>query len=249
MLTIRVFVLFLLIKSMNLFAQNQSFMGALVRGDVSDKSIALVFTGHEFADGGNEIIKTLKSEKVKAGFFLTGDFYRKYPEIAKSLSKQRHYMGAHSDKHLLYCSWESRDSLLVSKEEFLKDLDGNYSEMEKLGLKRTALFLPPYEWYNQEIANWTMEAGGRLINFTHGTLSHADYTTPSMKNYRSSEVILKSIYQYEEEKGLNGFILLIHIGTNPERTDKLYAKLPELIKSLKGKGYSFKRIDELLGNQ
>ena len=246
MLTIRVFVLFMLMKSANLFAQNQSFMGALVRGDINDKSIALVFTGHEFADGGNAIIKALKKEKIKAGFFLTGDFYRKYPELATSLAKHRHYMGAHSDKHLLYCSWENRDSLLVSKAEFLQDLNANYVEMEKLGLKRTKLFLPPYEWYNQTIASWAEEAGNQLINFTHGTLSHADYTTPSMKNYRSSDIILESIYKYEAEKSLNGFILLIHIGTDPERTDKLYARLPELLLKLRERGYSFKRIDELL---
>jgi endoglucanase len=247
MLIIRLFVLFLLINSVNLFAQNQSFMGALVRGDINDKSIALVFTGHEFADGGKSIIRTLKKQKVKGGFFLTGDFYRKYPGLAKSLAKHGHYMGAHSDQHLLYCSWENRDSLLVTKEQFLVDLNDNYAEMEKLGIKRTKLFLPPYEWYNQAIARWTEEAGNQLLNFTHGTLSHADYTTPSMKNYRSSDTILESIYKYEAEKGLNGFILLIHVGTDPERTDKLYSRLPELMQSLKERGYSFKRVDELLG--
>jgi endoglucanase len=247
MLIVRIVGLFLLIQSAVLYAQNQSFMGALVRGDINDKSIALVFTGHEFADGGKSIIQTLKKEKVKGGFFLTGDFYRKYPELSKSLAKHGHYMGAHSDQHLLYCSWENRDSLLVTKEQFLVDLNDNYAEMGKLGIKRTKLFLPPYEWYNQTIARWTEEAGNQLLNFTYGTLSHADYTTPSMKNYRSSDTILESIYKYEAEKGLKGFILLIHIGTDPERTDKLYSRLPELIQRLKEKGYSFKRVDELLG--
>ena len=45
---------------------------------------------------------------------------------------------------------------------------------------------------------------------------------------------------------MNGFILLIHIGTDPGRTDKFYYLLPELISELKGKGYRFVRIDELL---
>ncbi len=248
MLIIRFFVGFFLLSSVNLFAQNQEFAGAWVRGDMRDKSIALVFTGHEFADGGKAIIKTLKKGKVKGGFFLTGDFYRKYPKLVKSLDRRGHYLGAHSDKHLLYCSWENRDSLLVTKEEFLYDLNANHAEMENLGIGRTRLFLPPYEWYNKTIADWTAEAGNQLINLSHGTLSHADYTTPSMKNYRNSDTILTSIYKYEEEKGLSGFILLIHIGTDPERTDKLYARLPELIKILKERGYSFKKIDELLGD-
>jgi len=69
-----------------------------------------------------------------------------------------------------------------------------------------------------------------------------------LKNYRSSEAILSSIKNYEEKNtnGLNGFILLLHIGTDPKRKDKFYDQLPGLIKWLKEKGYSFERIDSLL---
>ena len=46
--------------------------------------------------------------------------------------------------------------------------------------------------------------------------------------------------------GLNGFILLVHIGTDPRRADKFYRYLPELIHELKADGYRFVKIDELL---
>ncbi len=161
--------------------------------------------------------------------------------------KAGHYLGAHSDKHLLYCDWSNRDSLLVTKTEFLEDLRNNYAEMEKFGIKKTEAryFLPPFEWYNDSIATWTRQEGLVLINFTPGTLSPADYTTPEMKNYRSSDTIMRSILEYEQSKGMNGFILLLHIGTAPERTDKLYARLGELLDTLTDKGYSFVRIDGL----
>jgi peptidoglycan/xylan/chitin deacetylase (PgdA/CDA1 family) len=42
-------------------------------------------------------------------------------------------------------------------------------------------FLPPYEWYNDSIAAWTKQLGLQLINYTPGTLSHADYTTSKEK--------------------------------------------------------------------
>jgi hypothetical protein len=54
-------------------------------------------------------------------------------------------------------------------------------------------------------------------------------------------------YEQSSPSGLNGFILLIHIGTAPNRTDKFYHRLDELIIWLKEKGYDLKRIDELLG--
>jgi hypothetical protein len=46
--------------------------------------------------------------------------------------------------------------------------------------------------------------------------------------------------------GLNGFILLIHIGTAPERTDKFYLRLGELMAWLKDREYKLVRINELL---
>ncbi|MBN1181302.1 MAG: hypothetical protein JXB49_03375, partial [Bacteroidales bacterium] len=108
----------------------------------------------------------------------------------------------------------------------------------------------PYEWYNDSISSWTKSMGLQLINFTSGTLSNADYTTPDMPNYRSSGIIYESIINYEKEHagGLNGFILLIHIGTAPQREDKFYDYLHDLISELKSEGYKFKRIDELLSH-
>lgn len=88
--------------------------------------------------------------------------------------------------------------------------------------------------------------GIQIVNFTPGTTSNADYTTPGMKNYLSSETIYNNILKYEEKNGLNGFLLLIHIGTDPKRTDKFYNRLGELITELKNKGYELKRVDELL---
>ncbi len=114
--------------------------------------------------------------------------------------------------------------------------------------KEAHYFLPPYEWYNDSIARWTEDVGLQLINYSKGTISAADYTYPELKNYRSSGTIMASIKNYEanSSNGLNGFILISHIGTDPRRTDKFYKHLPELIQGLKQKGYQFKRINELL---
>ena len=60
--------------------------------------------------------------------------------------------------------------------------------------------------------------------------------------------IFQSIIRFEEQNspGLNGFLLLMHIGTDPSRTDKLYHYLGPLIKHLKKRGYQFERIESLL---
>ena len=69
-----------------------------------------------------------------------------------------------------------------------------------------------------------------------------------MTGYRSSQEVFDSITEYEakDPAGLNGFILLLHVGTDPARSDKFYDHLDDLLKWLQAKGYVSVRIDKLL---
>jgi peptidoglycan/xylan/chitin deacetylase (PgdA/CDA1 family) len=226
--------------------------GAIIRGDKTANRLALVFTGDEFADGAETIARVLKGNGVKASFFFTGRFYRNptFRSSIQQLKRDGHYLGAHSDEHLLYCEWNDREMLLVSRDKFEADLKRNYAAMKAFGISKNSAryFLPPFEWYNRTIADWTEGMGLRLINFTPGTRSHADYTTPQMKNYLNSDAIMRSIREYEERDaaGLNGFMLLMHVGVAPERTDKFYDRLDELIKWIRSREYRLVRVDQLL---
>lgn len=227
--------------------------GAIIRGDVSKKQIALVLTGDEFADGGSTIRRTLKKHHIHASFFFTGNFYSNpsFKNLIAGLRKDGNYLGPHSDKHLLYADWTRRDSLLITEDQFSADLRENYRRMAAFGisLAHAPYFLPPYEWYNKRIAEWTTTFGLHLVNFTPGTRSNADYTYPEMgSRYVSSEAVYNSILDYEKKDphGLNGFILLIHIGTDPRRTDKLYDRLDSLLSELTNRGYRFVTIRQLL---
>jgi peptidoglycan/xylan/chitin deacetylase (PgdA/CDA1 family) len=216
--------------------------------DSSKKKIYLVFSAHEFGEGGSKIASTLHKLNAKASFFFTGDFYRdkQYHKLIKLLKTDGHYLGAHSDKHLLYADWSKRDSLLISQKDFDKDLSDNYRAMMNFGIdpSESTFFLPPYEWYNKETVDWASHMGLTTVNFTPGTRTNADYTTPEMSNYRSTEEILTDLNTFERKdpNGLNGAIILIHLGTSPSRTDKLYNQLDNLLESLKGKGYEFCKI-------
>jgi peptidoglycan/xylan/chitin deacetylase (PgdA/CDA1 family) len=105
--------------------------------------------------------------------------------------------------------------------------------------------MPPYEWYNDTIAAWSREMGIQLVNFTPGTQSNQDWTYPELGDkYYPSDQLYENILRYEQKEGLNGFNLLIHMGTDPRRQDKLYDRLDELIGELKQRGYQFTRIDQ-----
>lgn len=223
--------------------------GGIIRTDPSKKQLTLVFTAADKADGADVIRQTLKRQQIQGAFFFTGGFYKEFPDVVKALKQDGHYLGAHSNDHLLYCAWEKRDSTLVTREAFTKDMTENYRLMAEAGIRATEapLFIPPYEWYNEEVAGWAQGMGLKIVNFTPGTGSNADYTTPDMKNYKSSKDIYNRIMKVEASEGLNGHLLLVHFGTHPDRTDKFYNQLEKLIKALKNKGYTFVPIREATG--
>ena len=198
--------------------------GAIIRTDTTKKEIHLVFTGHEYADGIETVRKTLNKHNINAAFFFTGDFYRnpKFKNIIEELKNDGDYLGAHSDKHLLYASWENRDSTLVTKEEFINDLKANYLEMKKFGIEKNdaPYFLPPFEWHNNQINEWCKEVGITLINFTPGTSSNQDWTYPGLgKQYISSDTIFQRIINYEKTKpnGLKRFYTFNSSGNRSQK--------------------------------
>lgn len=222
--------------------------GALIRQNKNEKTIYLIFSADELNEGVIKTLDVLKAKNIKGSFFLTGNYLRNpvNSTAIKRMTSEKHFIGPHSDKHLLYIPWENRDTLLVTKEQFSSDLLSNYGELKKKGIENTGVkyFLAPYEWYNYAIASWSSDLGAKLVNFTPGTGTNADYTTPDMDNYQSSDVLLEKLKKFEssDKDRLNGALMLIHPGTDPKRTDKFYNRLEELIDYFLSKGYSFKNL-------
>ena len=228
--------------------------GGIIRGPKASKRIALVFSGHEFAEGGEAILNALAQRQGRASFFLTGSFLLnpQFKSLVSQMVADGHYLGPHSDKHLRYCAGDEPQHTLISEEEFTGDLLANATKIaaHSFGERRfSRYFLPAFACYNREIVDWTRQQRWTLINFTPGTRSHADDTGEADPNFVSSAAIFDSIVKAEGEDphGLNGFILLFHLGSGPGRADKFHFRFGELLDMLGGKGYQFVRVDELLG--
>ena len=226
--------------------------GGIIRGPTLARRLAIVFTGHGFAEGGEVILNELGKHEGKGSFFLTGEFLTNgnFKPLIQRIAREGHYLGPHSDRHVLYCPWEGPKKTLVTRAEFRVDLESNLRKIQRFGIphRQIRYFLPPYEYYNQEIVNWAKELGLTVVNYTHGTRSNADYIGETEKNFVPSQTIFDSIASKERKdpNGLNGFILLLHIGSGPDRADKFPARFGQLLDYLAGKGYQFVRVDELL---
>ncbi len=244
-----------------LLTQCEMREGAIIRGPTDSKRLALIFTAHEFAEGGQLILDELAKHHARASFFVTGAFLENTNDagLIGRIRHEGHLLGPHSDRHLLYCSWETPPKTLVQWHEFRRDLVRNLQKLdpgnaayihrwEKGMTLETSWFLPAYEHYSREIVDWTRELGRTVINFTPGTRSTADYTGEADKNFVSSQAIFDSIVACERQDahGLNGFLLLLHLGAGPGRADKFHAKFGDLLDWLQSKGYECVRVNELL---
>lgn len=219
----------------------------IVRGDVREKRLSLIFTGGEYAEGVPAILRVCKDRGLPASFFVTGDFLRLHADAAKSIVADKHLLGPHGDAHLLYCDWNDRKKTLVTRDAFRDDLRRNLDDLSAIGAPRSRYFVPPYEWFNSEQVAWAREMGLTLINFTPGSGSNRDYIPEEDSKFQSSSRLVDGILHFESTSphGLNGFILLLHAGS--KRQDKMHDQLDRLVAEIQHRGYTFVTLDDLLG--
>ncbi|HTZ46741.1 MAG TPA: polysaccharide deacetylase family protein [Verrucomicrobiae bacterium] len=224
--------------------------GAIVRGDLQQKQIALIFTGGDYGEGTEAILNALDKLQIKAGLFVTGGFLSKAERrhLVERAVAEGQYVGPHSDQHPLYCPWDDRDKSLITETEFKKDLRKNIADLKALGaLKAEPIyFIPPYEWFNADQVKWAKQMGVVMFNFSPGSGSNRDYMPESDAKFVSSQKILQDILAYEKKDahGLNGYILLLHLGA--DRQDKMFLLVEPLVQELRARGYAFVRIDAML---
>ena len=226
--------------------------GGVTRGDTSEKKLALIFTGGDFGEGTTHILETLDAQNIRASFFFTGDYIRKaeHQPYLHRIVADGHYLGPHSDAHALYCPWDDREKTLVTEECFKADLQKNIDDLRRYGALRDRSqpvhFIPPYEWFNEDQVRWSRQMNVLLFNFTPGSGSNRDWAPEGHKSFAPSERIIADILAYEQKDphGLNGFLLLLHVGS--QRRDKTFLLLHDLLRELTKRGYTFARVDELL---
>jgi peptidoglycan/xylan/chitin deacetylase (PgdA/CDA1 family) len=224
--------------------------GAIIRGDVNSKRMALVFTGDEFGEGALAILDALKERGLRASFFLTGNYLRNAtfrPHVARMVA-EGHYVGPHSDGHLLYAPWDAREKSLVTQDAFAADLKKNLADLRALGaapVGAAAFFIPPYEWYNSDQVRWSHKLGVQVVNLTPGPRSQRDYAREGDKAFVPSQQIYDEIFKYADERpeGLNGVLLLLHLGSG--RKDPFHPLVGRLCDELSRRGYQLVGVDQL----
>lgn len=231
----------------------------ITRGLTGRMDISLTFDGggYESGEEAEEILKTLRARSIKATIFLTGLFMRKYPALVREMVRDGHEIGNHTlgHPHLTDFSLTLRQNTVegVDRAFVERELNGA-SDLFRMttGTEMSPLWRAPFGEVNSEIRDWAFGSGYIHVGWTYDprrreSLDTLDWVYDRRSRlYRTSSEIKDRILNFGgREGGINGGIILMHLGTL-RKDDRASDVLGEMLDALLEKGYRFVKVSEQL---
>lgn len=195
---------------------------AIYKIKTNKKVAALTFNinwGNKVPDG---VLDVLKKNGVKATFFISGSWAKKYPELARRIHDDGHETGSNGDRQI-NLSAESRS---LVKEELNRSRN---SIMEASRVSPVLLRTPYGDWNDMVLA----EAASLGFTVIQHSLDALDIQTPG-RNVITNNV-LKNIHP--------GAIILMHASDTASQTPEA---LTGIIEGLRAEGYELVTVSSLL---
>ena len=223
------------------------FPAEISRGTLSRKEIALTFDGGSGMSHTRAILEILASVEVTTTTFLTGAFIHQHPDDTKRLLESGHEVANHTMSHprlSLTDTWKTNPA--VSKESFARELNSaDDLFFELTGSHFAKLWRAPFGARSREVLEWGRELGLTHVNWTHDT---ADWRTdPTDPLSKPGKEIVGTLLQHQSHTphGLNGAIILLHLGAN-RSIDPLFPRLSDFCLRLRDEGFTFVKVSDLL---
>lgn len=183
------------------------------------KVIALTFDDY-LGDQVVELLDVLEKNQVKGTFFLIGNGIEGYSYILKDLAQRGHEVANHT--------WDHYNGHTLSDDELRAQLIANQLMIDKYGGGQSRFYRPPGGFYNQRIISIAQDIGLKTVLWS---LNSTD-ANPS----NGPRGIKKTVTRWVQP----GSIIVMH--TNRKHT---IMALPDIIQSLKRRGYSFVTLSEM----
>lgn len=194
-------------------------------GSKNKKQIALTFDDGPDAHFTLEILDILKENDVSATFFVLGCNAEKYPKVLKRIKDEEHDIGNHS--------WSHKSFKKLSEEQIKNEIKETEKIIESVNESYLPLFRLPYGASNEKV--------GKMIH----SLGYYDVRW-SVDTEDWSGITPSEIMKRVEKQLYPGGIILMHCSGRRQSIENSVKTLPEIIKYVKGKGYEFVTISQLL---
>lgn len=194
----------------------------LYRGNRALREVALTIDDGPHEGTGARLLDVLRAKHVRVTFFVIGENLNKYPELSRRMVSEGHEVGNHSQSHLPLDRLTPRQ---VRNE--IEDCDINFHRTTG---GRLNLLRPPGMRYNGTVLRAASELGYIVVADTWGARDYTEVTPDS---------IVRGVLRYAE----NGSIILLH-----DEHPATAAALPQIIETLRSRGYRFVTISEMLAH-
>lgn len=190
--------------------------------DTEEKKIALSFDAAWGNEDTRQILEILEKHQVKVTFFMTGEWVSNFPEDVKAIYEAGHDLGNHSGTH--------PDMTTLSDSQKTEELMDVHNKVKELTGFDMFLFRPPFGAYDNQVITNAKENGYYTIQWDVDSLDWKDYGV---------DAIIDTVCNH---KHLGcGSIILCHNGATYTAQ-----ALDAMITNLKGQGYEFVPISELI---
>ena len=188
---------------------------ALWRMDRHERAVYLTFDDGPIPEATPFILEVLRSEGIKATFFVVGDNVRKYPELFQQILNEGHGVGNHTHNHI--------GGLRHTIKEY------SYNVEKANAYIHSRLMRPPHGWMRLSQYAW-LSRKFKVVMW--------DVVTRDYSKWLTAEDVVNNVKRYAR----NGSIITFH--DSLKSIEKLRTALPESIKWLKGQGYNFKVLKD-----
>lgn len=195
---------------------------AITKGNDKEKKIALTFNISWGDTKVYDILQVLKEHKLRATFFVSGEWAERHPHILEEITKEKHEIGMLGYR---YQSYIEQDIEAVKK-----DIQEAIQVFNKLGFDHMTYIRPPSGHFNKEVIETIEQIG---LEPVHWSVHPNDSENPG------TDTITKQLVQDVS----NGDIILLHASDAAKQTAEA---LKTVIPTLHKKKLQFVTLSELI---
>ena len=204
--------------------------GTVCRVKTSKRIVALTFDDGPSPVWTPKILDELKKADVKATFFMVGYHVQKYPDIARRVAREGHAIGNHGYAHsvILYYTPAEIEEEIKYTEHVIREVTG----------RTTTLFRPPKAWLRDSTKDKIRSMGYEVVLWSLNSKDWVGFPHQWIVRYLAARVRSGDILLFHDSGNI-----FAREGGDRSQTVRTAALL---IKALRGKGFSFVTVEELM---